>query len=78
MMPSRKTYGKSARNQERVELYFNAIDETDKGLLVSDGVHRIWLPKSQITFTRFKGPQDSAVTVSMPLWLAKKTGCVEK
>jgi hypothetical protein len=77
MMPNRKTYGKSARNQQHIELYFSAIDETDKGLRVSDGVHRVWLPKSQITVNRFRGPQKSAVIVSMPLWLAKKTGCVE-
>lgn len=70
-------YGKGSRTQERVELYFTAIDESEKGLKVTDGVHRIWLPKSQISITRIRGPQDSAVTVSMPMWLAKKTGCVE-
>ena len=65
------------RNQY-IESYFNAIDETPKAILVSDGQHKVWLPKSQITVTRFRGPQASAVTVRLPIWLAKKTGIMGK
>lgn len=63
---------------QQVEVYFTAIDETSKALLVTDGQHKVWLPKSQISVQRIRGRNDSDMTVRMPLWLAKKTGMVEK
>lgn len=59
---------------ERVTVYMTAIDESDAAFRFTDGVHRVWLPKSQISVTRIRGPKDKDMTVSLPLWLAKKTG----
>lgn len=46
----------------------NIIHETERGLLVDAGFGETWLPKSQITW--------STDTVTLPEWLAKKSGLI--
>lgn len=63
---------------KQVEVYFTIIDESARALLVTDGVHEVWLPKSQVSVSPVRGAGDSDVKVSMPSWLAQKTGIIEK
>lgn len=62
---------------ERIEVYFTAVDERPKALRVTDGTHTVWLPKSQISVTRLRGPRDPDMAVNLPVWLAKKTGILK-
>lgn len=64
--------------RERIEMYFTMIDESPLALRVTDGRKRVWLPKSQISATRLRGPADPAMVVALPVWLAKKTGLIQR
>ncbi len=61
-----------------MEIYLTAIEESPLALRVTNGKRRPWLPKSQIQVTRFRGPAHPQVLISLPVWLARKTGLMEK
>ena len=62
----------------RIESYLKIIDDSTAALRVTDGKHRPWLAKSQIRVTRFRGPNHPDALISIPVWLAKKTGLLKK
>jgi hypothetical protein len=45
------------------------VTETEKAILLDDGVMRAWLPKSKVQIEPLK---DDQVTVYMPEWLARE------
>ena len=69
MMPSRT---------DRMQAYFKMLDESDLALRVTDGKKRVWLPKSQISVTSINGPNGPVMNISLPVWLAKKTGIMKQ
>ena len=59
---------------ETIEAAFELRDETDKAFLVFDGIHKLWLPKSQIVSMRHISGID--YEIRLPYWLAYKKGIV--
>lgn len=55
---------------EMISAAFELRDETDKAFLVFDGIHKLWLPKSQIVSMRNISGAD--YEIRLPCWLAKK------
>ena len=63
---------------ETFEFYGELKRETKGAYLLHDGVNEVWLPKSKVQRLkklRTTGGVD-AVTVTIPLWLAKEKGVV--
>lgn len=58
----------------RVEQYLTIIDEKPRSYRVSNGRVAPWLAKSVVSVNRFRGPNHPHAIVSIPVWLAKKTG----
>lgn len=58
---------------ELIDIACDKIAETDKGLLISDGDKREWVPKSQVEMEQ---KADSTWCCTMPLWLAKQKGFI--
>jgi hypothetical protein len=63
------------RDKNSIEVYFEKTGETEKAILVTDGVEVLWLPKSQITFETVS-PHSRDIVVVIPEWLAKEKGIV--
>ena len=62
----------------RIEAYFTIIDESTEAVRVKNGKRRPWLAKSQIQVTRFRGPDHPHALISVPVWLARKTGLLQR
>lgn len=60
---------------ELADVYVQVLRETPKAYLVSDGVHEVWVPKSQVAYD--PDPKEiNSGTMTMPVWLAEKTELV--
>ena len=55
---------------ELVDLELDIKHETDKAILVHDGVREAWLPLSQVEIERIGKRGSNAAIVTMPTWLA--------
>lgn len=63
---------------DKVEATVILHKETEKALLVSeteDG-EKVWLPKSQIEVLKTTAGEFDIIEISLPEWLAKKSGLV--
>jgi hypothetical protein len=60
-------------DNKSIEFYAEIKNETDKAVLVFDGVNEIWLPKSKIHIKKIKAPD---VEITLPAWLAKAKGLI--
>ena len=60
-----------------IQRYMSIIDESELAYRVSNGKIAPWLSKSEIRVDRFRGPDHPHAVVSIPLWLAKKTGLLK-
>jgi len=56
-----------------VDLEVKFIRQTDAAILIDDGFHEVWLPKSQINWLLTKSTSTGHyMTVTLPEWLAKE------
>lgn len=55
---------------ELVDLTLEIRAETDKAILVHDGVREAWLPLSQVEIERIGQRGSGAAIVTLPVWLA--------
>ncbi len=57
-----------------IDVTVELITDTDRAILVTDGGHPVWLPKSQIEYER-RGV-GGLYEVTLPVWLAHEKGLV--
>ena len=62
------------QSKEMVDIFVDIIRETEKALLVTDGVIETWLPKSQIEI--IETYKDNGADIELPEWLAIDKGLV--
>jgi hypothetical protein len=62
-------------SNEIVEIFGTIMAETDKAILLFDGVEESWLPLSQIEYDMHNEVGDD-LTVEVPEWLAIESGFV--
>lgn len=58
-----------------VDIEVEVRRETEKAVLVHNGVSECWLPKSQVEIGE-RQPQSNIATVTLPEWLAIEKGMV--
>ena len=63
---------------DKVEATVILHKETEKALLVSEteDSEKFWLPKSQIEVLKTTAGEFDVIEISLPEWLAKKSGLV--
>lgn len=59
--------------EHKTEFYATRVKETDRAILVNDGVYDIWLPKSLVEILEIKGDD---LEISLPEWLAVDKGII--
>lgn len=61
-------------NDSEVEFCGELRRETQRAYLVNDGVHDVWIPKSQVMESECLGGRDWVFYI--PEWLAKEKGII--
>ena len=72
-MSFQHAHGTESDDAGKVEITARILRETEKALLIEDGVTHQWLPRSKITVRPCPGAADH-VEILMPEWLARDKG----
>lgn len=59
-----------------IELYVEIRRETDRALLVFDGYHEVWLPKSMVEVRHEKPNAYRGAEIWLPGWFAVEKGLI--